>query len=172
MAGPVLGVGGIVRDGGVEPQAVALLAVVEGALERARAGPAATAPATPPAAPAAPGLALAVLALVGLILCGLLVRLGVERGRHERVILSAEVILQTAELRVPVPVPVAGLRRSQVVLALEGHELAHAHIELMRDPGVRSALANPRPDLVELGLERPARHGGARLPAPLHRPLE
>ena len=36
VAGPVLGVDGIVRDGGVEPQPVALLAVVERALERAR----------------------------------------------------------------------------------------------------------------------------------------
>ena len=34
VAGPVLGVDGVVRDRGVEPQAVALLAVVEGALER------------------------------------------------------------------------------------------------------------------------------------------
>ena len=34
VAGPVLGVHGVVLDGGVEPQAVALLAVVERALER------------------------------------------------------------------------------------------------------------------------------------------
>ena len=36
VAGPVLGVYGVVLDGGVEPQAVALLAVVEGRLERRR----------------------------------------------------------------------------------------------------------------------------------------
>ena len=36
VARPVLGVDGIVLDGGVQPQAVALLAVVEGALERTR----------------------------------------------------------------------------------------------------------------------------------------
>src|SRR5256885_2049997 len=41
----------------------------------------------------------------------------------------------------------------------------------MRDPGVRSALAHPSPDLVELGLERPARHSGGRLPATLALPL-
>src|SRR5215216_7593012 len=35
VAGPVLGVDGVVLDGGIEPQAVALLAVVERALERA-----------------------------------------------------------------------------------------------------------------------------------------
>src|SRR5215204_6809019 len=34
VAGPVLGVDGVVLDGGVEPQAVAFLAVVERALER------------------------------------------------------------------------------------------------------------------------------------------
>ena len=58
VAGPVLGVDRVVLDRRVEPQAVALLAVVEGALERrgvARAG-APAAPATA-AAPARPGLA-------------------------------------------------------------------------------------------------------------------
>src|SRR3954451_23778829 len=48
VAGPVLGVDRIVLDGGVEPQAVALLAVVERALQRTgRCGPAARAPAAP-----------------------------------------------------------------------------------------------------------------------------
>src|SRR4051794_41672532 len=54
---PVLGVDRIVLHGGVEPQAVALLAVVEGALERAgRGGAPARAPA--PAAACALGGAL------------------------------------------------------------------------------------------------------------------
>ena len=53
VAGPVLGVDGVVLDGGVEPQPVALLAVVEGALERLAA---AARPAAPAAAPAAPAL--------------------------------------------------------------------------------------------------------------------
>ena len=51
MTGPVLGVDGVVLDGGVEPQAVALLAVVEGRLERRRLLAAAAAAATSPAAP-------------------------------------------------------------------------------------------------------------------------
>src|SRR4051794_32873780 len=42
VAGPVLGVDRVILDGGVEPQSVALLAVVERAFERAR-GRAATA---------------------------------------------------------------------------------------------------------------------------------
>ena len=37
VPGPVLGVDRVVLDGGVEPQPVALLAVVEGALQRHRA---------------------------------------------------------------------------------------------------------------------------------------
>src|SRR3954451_7527502 len=51
VAGPVLGVDRMVLDGGVEPQAVALLAVVERALQRSGAG---GAPARAPAAPPGP----------------------------------------------------------------------------------------------------------------------
>src|SRR3954452_2842397 len=54
VPGPVLGVDGIVLDGGVEPQPVALVAVVEGPLEvLAAAGATATAAATAAPAPAA-----------------------------------------------------------------------------------------------------------------------
>src|SRR3954452_20804515 len=57
VARPVLGVDGIVLDGGVQPQAVALLAMVEGALERTRGGGAATrAPAATPGAALGPVL--------------------------------------------------------------------------------------------------------------------
>src|SRR5690349_11118345 len=67
VARPVLGVDRIVLHGGVEPQAVALLAVVEGALQRARRG----APARAAAAGAASALGLLVLLLVGgLLLLG------------------------------------------------------------------------------------------------------
>src|SRR5207253_4649939 len=62
MPGPVLRVDRVVLNGGIEPQAVALLAVVEGALERASGLRAAAglalcaaarqAPSPPPAAPA------------------------------------------------------------------------------------------------------------------------
>src|SRR3954451_362677 len=51
LAGPVLGVHRIIRDGRVEPQPVALLAVVERALERPRRP--GRAPAAPPPAGAA-----------------------------------------------------------------------------------------------------------------------
>src|SRR3954470_16671258 len=58
MPRPVLGVDRIVLRGGVEPQAVPLLAVVEGALERPGGG---GAPARAPAAAAARALGLLVL---------------------------------------------------------------------------------------------------------------
>src|SRR5919198_764605 len=52
VARPVLGVHRIVLDRGIEPQAVALLAVVEGSFQRGRpARPAARAAAAPPGAP-------------------------------------------------------------------------------------------------------------------------
>ena len=52
VAGPVLGVDGIVLNGGVEPQPVPLVTVVERAVERL-AGPAAPTTSAAPAAPAA-----------------------------------------------------------------------------------------------------------------------
>src|SRR5215203_5547615 len=76
VAGPVLGVDGVVLHGGVEPQAVALLAVVEGRLERARAALARAA-----AAPgAAARLGLLVLRVLVLRLGGRLGFGGLARG--------------------------------------------------------------------------------------------
>jgi carbon storage regulator len=71
-----------------------------------------------------------------------------------------------------VRVPVAGLRWGEVVLALERNELADAHIELVRDPRIGAPLADPCADLIELGLEGPAGHGGGRLPTRLHMAVE
>src|SRR4051794_32287377 len=68
VAGPVLGVDGIVLHRGVEPQPVALLAVVEGALERPGRDALARAPAARPRA--ALGLLLGLLGL-GLLSLGL-----------------------------------------------------------------------------------------------------
>ena len=68
VAGPVLGVDGIVLHVGVEPEAVALLAVVERALERARGGAAAGAAA---AARGGRALGLRLVLVVGLGLLGL-----------------------------------------------------------------------------------------------------
>src|SRR5215216_6486188 len=70
VAGPVLGVDRIVLDRRVEPEPVALVAVVEGALERLLLAPAAAA-STAPATPAALRLVVAVAVLVGLGLVGI-----------------------------------------------------------------------------------------------------
>src|SRR4051794_10699692 len=110
VARPVLGVHGIILDGGVQPQAVPFLAVVERALERAR-GRGATAR----AATAAPGGTLGFLVVFGIIgggcsslllgslarglfggarrLLGLASGFGFELGGDLRVVLRAQVDL-------------------------------------------------------------------------------
>jgi hypothetical protein len=104
---PVLGVHGVVGDGRVEPQPVALLAVVERALERsAVAAGGAAATATAPAAAlgllvgvgvgvglGAVGTVGVVLVAGGLGLLGLRGLGGVELGGDERVVLGAQVDL-------------------------------------------------------------------------------
>src|SRR4051794_9545764 len=138
VAGPVLGVDGIVLHRGIEPQPVALLAVVEGALERAARR---RALARAPGAAAAPArtrlvtvllrgvrrlgglrLGLAALLLLGAaggllgrarLLLGALRGLGLELRRDGGVVLRAEVDLLRGALGGAV---VVGL---ELVLALE-----------------------------------------------------
>ncbi len=99
MSRPVLGVHRVVLDRGVEPQSVALLTVVEGALERSGgAGAAASAAAAPTPAPGS-GASVVVAVLVGLLgfLFALLearaLGLGLQLGGDERVVLGAQVDL-------------------------------------------------------------------------------
>src|SRR5512132_153024 len=138
---PVLRVDGIVRHGGVEPQPVALLAVVEGALEFAAA---ASPPAPATAAPAAlaglllvlaPGLGGLLLLVVALIL---LLRLCLERGGHQGVVLGPEVRLL---VRPDTALVAVGVARDEVVLALEAPDVRDGDIELVGYPGVRPAFA-------------------------------
>ena len=144
MARPVLGVDRVVLDRGVEPEPVALLAVIERALEGLpRPGPPAATAAPSPAAPAWRALVLVavLLGLVGLRLQG---------RRHKGVVLRSEVLLEAlAVAAVAVCAGLTGLRRGrEIVLPLEVHELPDAHIELMSDPGVGPPLPNPGPNLV------------------------
>ena len=177
----MLGVGGVVLDRGVEPQAVALLAVVEGALEGA-GGVVAPAGAATAAACALLGRGLAasrralvtaalvfVIAfgrlrvLLGGALGGLLGQLGLllgparglglELGGDRGVVFGAEVDLLD---RLAGALAI-GL---ELVLALEGLDLLHGHFELVGDPRVDSALPDPPADLVELGAQRSTTHGG------------
>ncbi len=157
----MLGVDRIVLHGGVEPQAVALLAVVEGALEGLAApGPAASAAAAAPA-PAALGPLVTVVATVVLGAARLLVLLrgglvflllGLQGGRHQSVVLGPQVGLLLDHG--PGGIALGGLGGGQFVLALELPDVPHGHLELMCDPRVGPPLAHPRPDLIELGLQR------------------
>jgi hypothetical protein len=142
VARPVLGVHRIVLDRGVEPQPVALLAVVERALERS-GGLLATASAGPAARALGLGGGLLGLLLGGLLLGrparGLLGGLGLVLGAADllrlelrgdrRVVLGAEIDLVARDaLGDPVAV---GL---QAVLALERLDLLDGDLELMGDP--------------------------------------
>src|SRR2546430_9697544 len=86
VAGPVLGVDGVVLHGRVQPQAVALLAVVEGALELAPAATAAApAPATPPTASLRLVLAVLLVLVLVFVLVLIVVGLRLEGRRDKRV---------------------------------------------------------------------------------------
>jgi hypothetical protein len=149
----VLGVDRIVLDRGIEPQSVALLAVIEGPLEwPGVASPASAAPATtaPPFGPT-----LGVLILIGAI--AVLGRLGAgalglgfggfELRGDQRVILGAEVDLLgvVANGRIG-----TGLLAGEVVLALELLDVADTDLQLVCHPGVGPSLAHPGADLIEV----------------------
>ena len=143
----MLGVDRVVLHGGVEPQPVALLAVIERALELGRAGP-------PPCASAARGRGAARLrgllavALLGGVLLASRLLLGrglgrVELGGDQGIVLGAQI-----DLVVVVGPRVAVV--AEVVVAPEGLDLLDRDLELVRDPGVGPSLPDPGPDLVEL----------------------
>src|SRR3954471_24687256 len=164
---PVLGVHGIVLHGGIEPQAVALLAVVEGAFERARGG------APPRPATAAAAGALGLLLLLSVVTLGGLLRFGglarglfsrrgllfgalggllLELGGDRRIVLGAQVDLLVG---VASGVGAVGL---ELLLALERLDLLNGDVQLMSDPRVGTTLSHPPTDLVKLGTQGPATH--------------
>ena len=160
VPGPVLGVDAVVGDRRVEPQAVALVAVLEGALVRGRL-PGAGATAATATATAALGR-VAVLVVVGVTvglgglgLLGLAGGLGLELGGDQRVVLGAQVDLV-------VEVGAGGLRSltvgEQIVLLLEGFDLLDGDLQLVSDPRVGATLAHPGADLVQMRTERSSGH--------------
>jgi hypothetical protein len=155
----VLGVDAVVGDRRVQPQAVALVAVVEGRLvgrglldARAAAPAAATAAALGRLVVA---VALVLLLGLGLGLLGPAGGLGLELGGDQRVILGAQVDLV-------VEVDAGRLGRlavgQEVVLLLEGFDLLDGDLQLVGDPGVCAPLAHPGPDLVQMRAERSSGH--------------
>ena len=169
----MLGVDGIVLDRGIEPQPVALLAVVERALERAGADGAPARAAARAAWALRLGLLLRLrlrLGLAGLrfrlgrlargllglarLLLGPVGRLRLELGGDRRVVLRPEVYLLWWCSRLVA----VGL---QTLLALEGLDLLDRHLELVCDPRVGPPLAHPPTDLVKLGTQGPAAHSSA-----------
>ena len=157
LAGPVLGVDGVVLDRGVEPEAVAvLLAVVEGRLELLALPAAAAAAGRRAGGGARRPRRLVVVAgvLVGRALLGSssssgsvrLVQLGLDLGLD----LVAQVDVGRRLLALGV----------EAVAAAEVAQLRGGDLELVGDPGVGPPLADPGADLVELRLQRLRAIGG------------
>src|SRR5215207_274044 len=165
VAGPVLGVDGVVLDGGVEPQAVALLAVVERALERP--GGALAAAAARPRGGVLRRLLLLLLLFGGLLL-GRLAR-GLLGGLRLLLCAAHLLRLELGGDRLVVgraKVDLVGGRGGggpvaagpEPVLALERLDLLDRDFELMSDPRVGATLSHPSTDLVKLRAQRPAAH--------------
>lgn len=152
MPGPVLGVDRIVLDGGVEPEAVPLVAVIERAFE-VPGFPSGFAATTTTATPTAArfGLFAVVLGLLDGVLGLGGFELGLEGGGDERLVLGPQIGLLVDRGRGGLDV-VPGLRRSEAMLALEPADVTDGHLELVGDPGIGPTLSDPRPDLIELGL--------------------
>ncbi len=169
---PVLGVDRVVLDGGIEPQAVALLAVVERALERAVGGGAAAR-----AAAAAAGGRLGFSSSCVVLPASAARRVSPRprppcarpprrRGRSSSALraasssssaaicASSSARRSTSSSGAPVVVGV-GL---QALLALERLDLLDGHFELVRDPRVGATLSHPPADLVKLRTQGPAAH--------------
>ena len=174
VAGPVLGVDGVVLDGGVEPQPVALLAVVERALERAgRAlAPAAARPGAgalglprrPPSPPPRPrparssaaSASAALRAASSAALASSSARRTSSASSSAAIAASSSARRSTSSAAAPsAPDLAVGL---QAVLALERLDLLDGHLELVGDPGVGATLSHPPTDLVKLRTQRPAAH--------------
>src|SRR5262249_19481647 len=151
VAFPVLGVGRVVLDRRVEPDAVALLvALVGGGFEGAAAPTAASA--TTRATSPAPALAVLIAVRVAFVLVGralFLLGLGLAELRLDLGLdLVAEIDVVVGFLALcgqAVPVP-------------EITQLGGRNPDLMGDPGVGAALAHPGTDLVQLWSQRRSGH--------------
>ena len=150
VTGPVLGVDRIVLDGGVEPQPVALFAVVERRLERRGLAPGAAAP----AAAASPALGRRLLGFVLFVLFPLplrrLPRLARPRPRARRRSARRPRLGDRSHRRSRRPRRARGRLGLEALLALERLDLLHGHLELVGDPCVGASLAHPATNSVQL----------------------
>jgi len=144
----MLDVHGVVLHRGIEPKPVAVgLAVIEGCLEifATAASPAASATTAPfrPVATCLAGARLALLAVVFLIGLGLLVLLLFGFLGGGSLDLRLDLVAQSE-------FPAGGvlLVGGEAVLFAELAQLGGADFELVGDPGVRAALADPGADLI------------------------
>ena len=169
VAGPVLGVDRVVDDRRVEPQPVALLAVVEGALERA-ARAARPRRARPPRRAAALGRRLLARSLgrsaasaARRSRLGGLGLLGLEAPALGLLELGGDLASSSARRSMSSSKPAAapsapGSSSSRPALALEARDLLDGHLELVGDPRVGAPLARPGADLVEMRTQRLSGH--------------
>ena len=146
LAGPVLGIDGVVLHGGVEPEAVAVgLAVIESRLKVFAASTApATAATTTPFRPIATSLAAAALLLLAVLVLARTPRSSSSSGS------SAAAASISPRSRRADPFAAGGilLVGGEAVLFAELAQLRGADFKLVGDPGVRAALADPGADLV------------------------
>lgn len=177
LAGPVFGVDLNVLDGGIEPEAVAFLAVVEGAFEAVvLPAPAPSAASAAPSPGPAFGLRTVSFVVVAVFLatavflvvfsttgfpvgggrCFLLgpgpCLLGFGLGSSGFLCGGCRLDLGfdfVAEIDLCRGIVVVA--RSKIMLAAELAEFGGAYLKLMGDPGIRASLLDPGPDLVELG---------------------
>ena len=151
VAGPVLGVDGVVLDGGIEPQAVALLAVVEGRLERT---PGPCVPRPPPRPPRRPRRRRRVARSSPRPRRPRPRRRSALRPRRPRARRRSARRPRRADRSrrrsPPTAAPSVSPPVLESLLTLEGLDLLNGHLELVGDPGVGSALADPGADAVQL----------------------
>jgi hypothetical protein len=155
---PVLRIGGVIFDRGIEPDAVAvLLTLIEGRLERL-ATAASTAPAPATATPSPRPLLASLAALVVLAVPIILALVG-----RALLLLGLGLLELRLDLRLDlvakVDVAVGFLALGgEAVAASEIPQLGRRDAELMRDPCIGPALANPGANLIELWSQGLASH--------------
>ena len=163
VAGPVLGVDRVVLDGGVEPQAVALVAMVEGGLERA-GGLARARGRRPPRRPRRRGAGFSSpsssLSSSSVDASGCLGLAGPRppRARRRSARRPRPGDRSRRRSRRPRPTASPSVAAAEAVLAPERLDLLNRHLELVSDPRVGSPLANPGANPVELRPKRSASH--------------